>query len=613
MAALSRPYFCLSLALALACGGGDAPRIADPASLRHLPAGDAIGFVDAYGAHAWLGLPFAAPPTGSLRWRAPQPAPRWDGVREALRTGEACPQYASPYAGAERGETGVIGSEDCLVLDVWAPPFAADAVRAGLPVMVWIHGGGNSIGRAGFYQGGNLAKTHGVVVIAIQYRLGPLGWFRHAALREGADALDASGNYGTLDLIRALEWVQGNVAAFGGDPGNVTIFGESAGGTNVLSLLLASRAEGLFHRAVLQSAGFGMAAPVQAEAFREDGGWTQSANEIAAQLLVLEGAAKDRAEARTRLAAMAPADVAAWLRAKSPAELLAAYTERGQGMLFFPSVVRDGAVLPSEAPQAVLERGAAHRVPVLLGTNRDENKLFMAFDPDLARWRLGILPVPLDPDHYQARAEAQAHAWKSRGVDEPARALTAAGNPAVYAYRWDWDEEPALPWLYDGGFVIGAAHGLEIPFVFGHWDLGPETGSLFTRWNREGREALGAAMMSYWAEFAHRGSPGRGRGGDLPEWKAWDPAAGAPKYAVLDTPAGGGIRMASETYTMERVVADVVADPRFEDARERCSVLHALTRWDDLSPGDYAAAGGGLCRDYALDAYPWTDVASATD
>jgi para-nitrobenzyl esterase len=613
MATLSRAFLALVVVFSFACAGREAPPTADPVTFRHLPAGDAVGFVDAYGAHAWLGLPFAAPPTGERRWRAPQPAARWEGVREALATGEACPQYASPYAGARRGETGVIGSEDCLALDVWAPPFAADAVPSGLPVMVWIHGGGNSIGRAGFYQGGNLAKTHGVVVIAVQYRLGPLGWFRHAALRENADALDASGNYGTLDLIRALEWVRENAAAFGGDPRNVTIFGESAGGTNVLSLLLAEQAEGLFHRAVLQSAGFGTSSPADAEAFREEGGFVQSASEVVARLLVLEGAAKDRAEARARLAAMPAADVAAWLRAKSPAELLEAYSERGQGMLFFPSVVRDGAVLPSDDPQAALERGAAHRVPVLLGTNRDENKLFMAFDTELARWRLGILPVPLDPDHYQARAEAQAHAWKARGVDEPARALTAAGNPDVYAYRWDWDEEPVLPWLYDGGFVIGAAHGLEIPFVFGHWDVGPETGSLFTRWNREGREALAAAMMSYWAEFAHRGSPGRGRDGTLPEWKAWNPAAGAPKYALLDTPEGGGIRMASETYTMERVVADVVADPRFADARERCSVLHALARWDDLSPEDYAAAGGGLCRAYALDAYPWTDVAVTTD
>jgi para-nitrobenzyl esterase len=249
---------------------------------------------------------------------------------------------------------------------------------------------------------------------------------------------------------------------------------------------------------------------------------------------------------------------------------------------------------------------------VLLGTNRDENKLFMAFDPALARWRFGLVPEPLDPERYQAQAEAQAHAWKARAVDAPARVLRAVQGPSVYAYRWDWDEEPRLPWLYDGGFVIGASHGLEIPFVFGHWDLGPETRSLFTVFNREGREELARAMMSYWAEFAYRGSPGRGRAGDLPEWRAWDPSSeAAPKYALLDTPEGGGIRMASETWTMEKVVAEVLADPRLSLTRDRCGVLHALARWDDLSRAEYAAAGGGVCRDYAFESYPWTDVAAA--
>jgi para-nitrobenzyl esterase len=199
-------------------------------------------------------------------------------------------------------------------------------------------------------------------------------------------------------------------------------------------------------------------------------------------------------------------------------------------------------------------------------------------------------------------------------VDEPARLMRAVQGPSVYAYRWDWDEEPRIPWLYDGGFVIGAAHGLEIPFVFGHWDVGPETRSLFNAFNRKGREALSRAMMSYWAEFAYAGSPGRGRAGELPEWSAWDASSdAAPKYALLDTPEGGGIRMSSETWTLEKVVADVLADPRLPLPRDRCGVLYALARWEDLSREAYAEAGGGLCRDYALDAYPWTDLAATSE
>lgn len=596
--------------LSLACARDGVPQ-PDPVSQRSLPAGDVVGFRDTYGGHAWLGLPFAAPPVGDWRWRAPRAAARWEGVREALHTGEACPQYASVFAGSPREATGVIGSEDCLTLDVWAP-VAVPGAGARLPVMVWIHGGGQSIGRAGFYQGGNLARTHELVVVAVQYRLGPLGWLRHAALRQDADPLDASGNYGTLDLIRALEWVRENIASFGGDPDNVTIFGESAGGTNVLSLLLARQASGLFHRAILQSAGFGIEDTKYAERYRDAAqpGHTHSANEWIAQLYVNDRKASDREAAREALAGMKRAEIAQWLRARSPAELLAGYGDREQGMLWFPSVFADGVVLPAADAQGLLERGAYQQVPVLLGTNRDENQLFMAFEPSLARWRFGLFPEPLDADRYAAQGEATALAWKARSVDEPARAMRAAQGPSVYAYRWDWDEEPSIPFLYDGGAVIGAAHGLEIAFVFGHWDLGPESRNLFVPWNRGGRQSLAASMMSYWAEFAYHGSPGRGRGGDQPEWTAWEPGEGAPKYAVLDTPRGGGIRMASETWTVPRVVASVLADPRLDAARDRCGVLRVLTLDDYVARNDYASLGGGLCADLALDTYPWVDVAA---
>jgi para-nitrobenzyl esterase len=181
----------------------------------------------------------------------------------------------------------------------------------------------------------------------------------------------------------------------------------------------------------------------------------------------------------------------------------------------------------------------------------------------------------------------------------------------VYAYRWDWDEEPRLPLLSDGSKLIGAAHGLEIAFVFGHFDLGPESSRLFTSWNREGREALSAQMMSYWAEFAHSGAPGRGRGGDLPEWRAWDDTApGAPKYAVFDTPEGGGIRLASETVPLEEIVAAAARDPRLDRAPEKCALLRNLTNWGYIPASTYASAGEGICADYALDAFPWSDVAS---
>jgi para-nitrobenzyl esterase len=603
--------------LTLACGGpAERPAVVDPATRRSPPAGHVVGFTSGYGAHAWLGLPFAAPPVGERRWRAPEPAARWDGERVALERGAPCPQYASVYSGLPRGSEGVIGDEDCLVLDVWAPPMEPGAAAAAhLPVMVWNHGGGHSIGSTGFYDGGNLAKTGQVVVVAIQYRLGPLGWLRHEALRAGAATPeDRSGNFGTLDTIRALEWVRDNVAAFGGDPGNVTVFGESAGGSNVLALLLAPAAGGLFHRAILQSPGMDTTVAGYAERFHDDPepGHPHSANEAIAQMMVADGSAPDRASARARMAAMPPGELAAWLRSRTPAQLLAGYTDQMEGMLFFPSLFRDGHVLPDDEPLALLAAGRYHRVPTILGTNRDETKLFMAFDPELSRWRFGLFPQPRDPGRYAVQADAASRAWKARAVDEPARRMRAIQGPTVFGYRWDWDEEPSLPWLFDGPAMFGASHGFEIPFVFGHWDMGPESSRLFDRRNRAGREALSAAMGSYWTQFAATGAPGRGRGGDLPEWAPWDDsAAETPKYAVLDTSDGGGVRMASETWTLDRVVAELLADERVRDDRQRCAVLRAMTLWNDLPRDQYASAGGGVCAPYAIDAYPWPEVAAA--
>ncbi|MCB1694514.1 MAG: carboxylesterase family protein, partial [Pseudomonadales bacterium] len=201
--------------------------------------GDVVGFVDRFGARAWLGLPYAQPPVGDLRWRAPQPPRREAGLREALLAGNACPQ--KPSLLTTDTEAAVTGSEDCLTLNIWSPPNAVN-----LPVMFWIHGGGNTIGHGAGYNGAYLATERKVVVVTINYRLGLFGWFRHPALARG-DALDDSGNYGTLDMIAALNWVRDNIGQFGGDAGNVTVFGESAGAKDTLSMMASPLAKGLFH------------------------------------------------------------------------------------------------------------------------------------------------------------------------------------------------------------------------------------------------------------------------------------------------------------------------------------------------------------------------------
>jgi para-nitrobenzyl esterase len=182
----------------------------------------------------------------------------------------------------------------------------------------------------------------------------------------------------------------------------------------------------------------------------------------------------------------------------------------------------------------------------------------------------------------------------------------------VYAYRWDWDDLISIPSLYDGPSSIGAGHGLEIAFVFGHWNLGPESNLLFGFWNDDAREKLSRQMRSYWSQFAYTGAPGRGREGDLPEWSAWDDAsADAPRYLVLDTEEDGGLRMSSDVWTIERVVAEVLSDERLTDARDRCRVLYDLSDGDYIDRRQYATAGGGACRSLAFDDYPWEDAPTA--
>jgi para-nitrobenzyl esterase len=591
---------------AAACGlASDPPpvRTADAGTRRTTALGEVVGYVGTGGTHAWRGIPFAEPPVGALRWRAPVPKATWTGVRKALADAAPCAQPPPPIGG-EPNADGSAGSEDCLYLNVFAPAFAADALPTGparRPVMVWIHGGGNSVGDARIYDGGHLAAKHGVVVVAVQYRLGPFGWLRHAALRSDAGATDAdrSGNFGTLDLVEALRWVQANVAAFGGDPGRVTVFGESAGGRNTFSMLQTPLAAGLFHRAIAQSGGLSGPTLAEAENLATDAepGHENSSNELLLRLLEAHRGAADREAARALAASLAPAEVAAFLRERTPGEILAAYTgSSGMGMLRFPQLFPDGAVMPADAAGEHFPAGRYNRVPVIAGTNRDENKLFMAFDREYVRLWFRVLPSVRDEERYQRDAEYQALAWKLNGADDPARWMRAVQGPSVFAYRFDWDELDSFLWV-DWSFVIGAGHAMEIPFVFGDFDM-PVLRSLFRDDDVEPQRALSEAMTSYWAEFATNGAPGRGRGGDLPLWKAWDESApDGERFLVLDSAADGGIRMSSDAITSTALVQRVVDDARFADAGERCAILGKLSDWRPLPAADVALAG---CTDAQL-------------
>jgi para-nitrobenzyl esterase len=603
----------------LACGrAGESPAPpADSSSKRVIQQGAVVGFASEEGAHVWRGIPFAKPPLGDLRWRAPEPPEPWTETLEAVSFGSPCVQFAGPRAivsGKPPGEP--TGGEDCLYLNVYAPRFDPQAVPRGekrLPVMFWIHGGGNSIGDARVYDAGRLALRHQVIVVTVQYRLGVFGWFAHPSLRnEGTTADDRSGSYGTLDLVRALRWVQENIPAFGGDPERVTVFGESAGGRNTMSMLLSPRAKGLFHRAIVQSGGIRTSTTARAEHFVDapEPGDEWSSGEVLLKLLIRDGEAADREGAKARLAAMSDAEVAGYLRRKSAYEVLSVYQgELLGGMYFFPQMRRDGVVFPEEDPiDALTHPGGYNRVPVILGSNRDENKLFMAFASPYVTRLFGIPLWVNDERPYDLGAEYGALIWKAVGVDEPAAAMRGVQGPSVFAYRFDWDEEPRILWS-DYSKLFGAAHGLEIPFVFGHFDLGWATRFLFDEEKREGYENLSKSMMSYWAEFAYTGDPGRGRDGEEFHWTAWDDSSeGAAKFILFDSQEGGGLRMSSEMVTPEEVIERVSADPRFESWRERCEVYQGFVSWiERMSQDRYESVGEGACRAYPVDAYPWEE------
>ncbi|MGH0028389.1 MAG: carboxylesterase/lipase family protein [Myxococcota bacterium] len=590
-----RAACCALLLAGLPACGGDAPPAADPASQRSVRSGAVVGFEDD-GAHVWRGIPFAAPARGDLRWAPPAPPQPWQGVREALDLGPACPQLD------QGGEP--TGDEDCLVLNVFAPRFAPQEVPGAgsrLPVMVFIHGGGNSIGSAEVYDAARLARDNGVVVVTVHYRLGVFGWFSHRALRQDAPSpAHASGNWGTLDLVAALEWVRDDVAAFGGDPERVTVFGESAGGVNVYSLLMSPRARGLFQRAISQSGFATSFTRAQAENRTDDPqpGEAASSGEVLLSLLQRDGRAGDRDAAKALADGMSLSEIADYLRGKSAFELLGPFQEDGVGMggmYVAPFVLRDGSVIPDRDPLALFRGGDYNRVPTVLGTNRDEHKLFLAFMSPHVRRVLGV-PVGFhDQRRYDLLSEYGAKLWKASGADEPAAAMRARQGPSVWGYRFDWDELAEPLWI-DLPRLIGAGHAMELFFVFGG------TRSDFARWvmdDLETAERLSAEMRSYWAALAARGDPGRGQRGELPRWTAWDPAQGAPKFMVFDSPSDGGLRMSDEALTRDAVLASVATDERIAGPEERCEIYRTFVQWSDaLTPQEYAELPG--CRDYPL-------------
>ena len=435
-------------------------------------------------ARSFRAIPYAAPPVGPLRWRPPQPAAKWTEVRDATKDGPACPQKVYPGRTNEGGYTGPT-SEDCLTLDVFAPLHAKKS-----PVMVWIFGGGNTAGADSIAPNdGRFFARDGVVLVAMNYRLGALGFFAHPALTKDSNKGEPLANYGLMDQISALKWVKRNIAAFGGDPGNVTIFGESAGGADVLTLMVTPAARGLFQKATVQSGG-GWGRPVTL-AQAETAGVA-----LAGKLGLPEAATADQ------------------LRALPADKLVGAGNAQ---------IAVDGRLVVETAAQG-FAGGHQAPAPLIIGSNS---------------WEASLLP----PTGYAAYADAASPEVKAAYPDEaadPNKLAQSMFTDAVMAAPARWfaaqASRKAGAWLYEFSYVRvvrrgkipGANHTSENPYVFDTQMIVPNYAAEIQDADRQ----VAAFMHSCWVSFAKTGKPVCGSGD--PAWPAYQP--GSDQLMKFDAP-----------------------------------------------------------------------------
>jgi para-nitrobenzyl esterase len=480
-------------------------------------------------AWAWLGVPYAKPPVEELRWKAPRDPQPWSGVRQAKTLPGSSLQMGSFILNLDYWTYDKpVGSEDSLYLNVWTPRNTGTK----RPVIFWIHGGANILGESATpaYDGTNFAAQNNAVFVSINYRLGKLGWFAAPALRTG-DPLDDSGNYGTLDCIKALQWVHDNIAAFGGDPGNVTIAGQSAGGAHVMEMLISPLAKGLFQRAFSMSG-----PPINSSMDAAE----RSANATIRRLLIKDGYASDDQGAEQFMQEKGNAWVVSYMRSKPAADILDPVSFEADTLNpeLNIAMIRDGSVLPGSVLSQVAS-GKYTKVPTILSSTKEEMKFFLPFymgnktEAEVAKMAREVdinspavqsgdsgIPLsqfidPLYQPFYDLIAQSTSLLmFKFFGVAYVGYCMSKRqGN--LYTYQFNWDEEPKPM-----DKLLGACHAMDIPFIFHNFDVSDNqiTRVSWCNKTRTAREKLSSVMMRYLAQFVRTGNPNRT---GLPTWKPW--------------------------------------------------------------------------------------------
>ena len=525
------------------------------------------------GVYIWEDIPYALPPVGELRWKAPRKI-EFSSELILPKTKNFCIQRTSNFGGsAEYADEDDLlsGSEDCLYLDVFAP---LNKSKKLLPVMFWIHGGGNTSGLKDLYDFRKLVKKHDVIVVRINYRLGPFGWFTHPAIQGFQNDVDKTSNFGTLDIISALEWVNENITLFGGDSNNITIFGESAGGHNVLSLLVSKRAKGLFHKAISMS---GYTTSFSTEnAYRQD---IQSFSSDHTSWKIVNKIVNDVSQEKKQ-SEYENKEIRKILLSMSGKEFYKYYSDR-KSYEEIPLLTNDGIVIPKNGLRNALSKTEyVNNVPTMIGSNRDEVKFWLAFseyfvelDYSIGGSILGLPKISLkDEGAYEAFNYYRSTAWKIRGVDEPLNSLAMTGNKNLYSYRFDWDDQRRFV-IANFKQIFGATHALEVPLLAGDNTLvGGRPVSNFIYPRGISFFYISRNMMRFWTNFAKTGEPGLSSNNVM-----WGPYTAnkldVKSFMVLDNKKN--LRMSSSNTNLKILTKELFYDERL-NKEEKCVILYQM-------------------------------------
>ncbi|WP_139991480.1 carboxylesterase family protein [Paenibacillus paridis] len=501
------------------------------------------------GAIAWLGIPYAKPPVKELRWKAPREVESWPGVLSVQDFRHSSIQLALGVPN---------GSEDCLYLNIWRP----DHVEENLPVFIFLHGGGNISGSGKDFQGSILARETNSIVVTMNYRLGAMGFFRHQAILTG-DRLDDSGNYGLLDILHALKWIQKNITSFGGNSGNVTLAGQSAGARNALAAYLSPLGEGLFHKLYILSGGCTTATVGQGEA---------KANDILTALLIKSGEATNRDEALNWISTQSSDTISNYLHRQQAIHFAELIGDTGLRMTAFPHLFEDGFVIPKGGFDNLKYRTQLS-IPIVLGSTVSEFSTFALSD---AHFMPQVMQGQLIGNSeqrmlYEAAVQYGSEIYGAFNVEDVAEKLsTLFPKMPIFTYRFGWGlQEGVIEPSFR--FLLGASHGADVPFYTDDFSIQSFFSGMYTEHNESGRKALTALIQSYLSRFLKTGNP---NGEGLPGWKCWTNDSGSNEILSLDATVSNVIVQPVQKLSAKETISRLDEDERLSEEQRTWLKTH---------------------------------------